>query len=295
MRATNMAHYSEEQRRRIIGYLDGPRRKTVAEVHGATGIPLSTLYAWRRAQRRTVGDSRLTATELLRLIQSVPLFADMPLPLLGRLARGVHARTYRASEVVVEQGAHNHTVCFVLRGSVQQTYVSSEGAAQVMRIVAPGDMLNDVASWRNEPALYSSVAILDSLILHVRAGTLRTLLGESIQLANRLIDTLYVRAYRNMRDSAALATHNGAQRIAGFLLREAGRRATDQLELNLDHKLVASRLSVTPEYLSRTLHQLAGAGCIEVTPRRIKLRDKPCLRDIVRRGTIARRRRGARK
>lgn len=288
---THVTHYTRKQKQKAIARLGWPPHASVAQVHRITGIPLSTLYAWRRAQAREAVRVHMDETELTRLLGSVAPFSGVPNAMLARLARESRTRAYRAGEVIVAQGTRAHTVCFVLRGSVKQTYISAEGLAQVMRLAGPGDPLNDVSAWRNEPALYGSVAIAPSVILHAPVGALRTLLGGADPFARGLIEALYLRLHRSMHDSAALATHSGMQRIAGFLLREADRRATDELELHLDRKLVASRLGVTPEYFSRILHQLADTGCIAVSPHRITLRNHACLRNIVRHGTMVRSRR----
>jgi CRP-like cAMP-binding protein len=49
--------------------------------------------------------------------------------------------------------------------------------------------------------------------------------------------------------------------------------------LSAKKSIIASRLSVTPEYFSRTLHELISAGAIAVNGRQIVILDAVCLRN----------------
>ena len=51
------------------------------------------------------------------------------------------------------------------------------------------------------------------------------------------------------------------------------REASDDIELVANKSLIASRLSLTPETLSRLFHDLAQEGMISISGRRIKILD----------------------
>ena len=71
-----------------------------------------------------------------------------------------------------------------------------------------------------------------------------------------------------MRDVEAYALHSGMQRVIGYLLRD--QHAEDCVSgdviivsLPVSKATIASRLSLTPEYFSRVLHELEAAGLSE--------------------------------
>jgi CRP-like cAMP-binding protein len=81
-----------------------------------------------------------------------------------------------------------------------------------------------------------------------------------------------------VHDVEAYALHSGVQRVIGFLLRDqvaedcvSGEVLT--VSLPVSKATVASRLSLTPEYFSRVLHELESAHLIEVDKRDIRILD----------------------
>jgi CRP-like cAMP-binding protein len=81
-----------------------------------------------------------------------------------------------------------------------------------------------------------------------------------------------------IHDVEAYALHSGLQRVIGYLLRD---QAVDECEagevrtvsLPVSKATIASRLSLTPEYFSRVLHDLASRGLIEIDRRDIRIVD----------------------
>jgi len=72
------------------------------------------------------------------------------------------------------------------------------------------------------------------------------------------------------------------QRVIGYLLRDqlAGDGSSGEfvtVSLPVSKATIASRLSLTPEYFSRVLHELEAAGLIEVDKRDIHIRDTALL------------------
>jgi len=85
-----------------------------------------------------------------------------------------------------------------------------------------------------------------------------------------------------VHDVQAYALHSGVQRVIGYLLRDQvaedcvnGEVIT--VSLPVSKATIASRLSLTPEYFSRVLHELEAAGLIEVDRRDIRIRDASAL------------------
>jgi CRP-like cAMP-binding protein len=64
------------------------------------------------------------------------------------------------------------------------------------------------------------------------------------------------------------------QRLAIYLLRQRQNNAADDIKLVANKALIASRLSLTPETLSRLLHDFSDEGLIEVAGRHIKILDE---------------------
>jgi len=85
-----------------------------------------------------------------------------------------------------------------------------------------------------------------------------------------------------------LSTRSGMERVIGFLLRDCGAQLDDpptagaptqvDIDLPVAKGVMASRLNITQEHLSRILHELTSAGLIAVQGRRIHVHDLERLR-----------------
>ena len=85
-----------------------------------------------------------------------------------------------------------------------------------------------------------------------------------------------------VQDVQAYALQNGVQRVIGYLLNPrddaaAAEGAPGTVSLPVSKSVLASRLSLTPEYFSRVLRELEDAGMIRVDRRDIHIIDRPGL------------------
>jgi CRP-like cAMP-binding protein len=96
-----------------------------------------------------------------------------------------------------------------------------------------------------------------------------------------------------VHDVQAYALHSGMQRVIGYLLRDLPEDAEDaaamtllgagvaapppspprRISLPVSKATIASRLSLTPEYFSRVLHELEADGLIRIDKREIQILD----------------------
>ncbi len=105
--------------------------------------------------------------------------------------------------------------------------------------------------------------------------------------ARRMLAGLSRRLHQLVADVEAYSTRSGTERLIGFLLRDCVGTVEDgetppqgsiDIELPVAKGIIASRLNLTQEHLSRILHDLSSLGLIEVHGRRIHVRDVERLR-----------------
>ena len=98
------------------------------------------------------------------------------------------------------------------------------------------------------------------------------------RFALRMLAGLARRLHGLVHDVEAYALHSGLQRVIGFLLRDQALEDCEPGEvrtvsLPVSKATIASRLSLTPEYFSRVLHELEAHGLIEIDRRDIRILD----------------------
>ena len=91
---------------------------------------------------------------------------------------------------------------------------------------------------------------------------------------------LSFRLHELVSDVEAYSMRSAAQRLVGYLLNLCDARPGDvpQVSLPTSKHVIASRLNLTPETLSRILNVLAGDELISVDGRSVTIRDVERLR-----------------
>ena len=103
-------------------------------------------------------------------------------------------------------------------------------------------------------------------------------IGHDPRFALRMLAGISRRLHGLVRDVQAYALHSGAQRVIGYLLRDLSDRGrvSDKpftVSLPVSKATIASRLSLTPEYFSRVLHELESAGLLRIDKRDVHILD----------------------
>ena len=98
------------------------------------------------------------------------------------------------------------------------------------------------------------------------------------RFALRMLAGISRRLHGLVQDVEAYALRSGVQRVVGYLLRnqavdDSGGGEAFTVSLPVSKATLASRLSLTPEYFSRVLHELEAAGLISVDKRDIHILD----------------------
>jgi CRP-like cAMP-binding protein len=131
----------------------------------------------------------------------------------------------------------------------------------------------------DRPYIINAQALTDTLLLTVSKAAVLTEITEDSRFALRMLAGISRRLHGLVQDVEAYALRSGVQRVIGYLLRnQAVDEGTAQAEavtvsLPVSKATLASRLSLTPEYFSRVLHELEAAGLIEVDKRDIRILD----------------------
>jgi CRP-like cAMP-binding protein len=113
----------------------------------------------------------------------------------------------------------------------------------------------------------------DSMLVHTTREKILEVAKDNFTFAQELMVCVGRQLYTLTRDIESYSLQTAKQRLAGYLLRQSQYQAGDTVELIASKTLIASRLSLTPETLSRLLHDFSSEGLITVMGRRIKILD----------------------
>lgn len=219
----------------------------------------------------------IRAFNLPRYLSVLPLFQEMNPAELDRLAEGCSLRRLARGDMVFRCGEPCEAFHVTVTGQVKLFALSSAGQEKVIELIGPGSSFAEALMFTGKPYFINAQALTDTLLLTVGK---RAVIGEierDCRFALRMLAGISRRLHGLVHDVQAYALHSGMQRVIGYLLRdqqaEDGVSGDVTVSLPVSKATIASRLSLTPEYFSRALHELEAAGLIEVDKRDIHILD----------------------
>lgn len=222
--------------------------------------------------------------DLPRYLSMLPLFHDMDSAELQRLASGSKLRRLARGDDVFCIGEPCNEFHVTVMGQVKLFALSPSGQEKIIEIVGPGNSFGEALMFTDKPYFINAQALTDTVVLSVSKAVLLKEIGADTRFCLRMLAGLSRRLHGLVSDVQAYALHSGVERVIGYLLRdmpaevkagsdgEEGERQK-RVVLPVSKAAIASRLSMTPEYFSRVLHELESKGLIEIDKREIRIPD----------------------
>jgi CRP-like cAMP-binding protein len=213
--------------------------------------------------------------DLPRYLAILPLFTDMQPAELQRLADGSQLRRLGRGEDVFHVGQPCEEFHVTVVGQVKLFAISPSGQEKVIELIGPGNSFAEAFMFVGKPYMISAQALTDTLLLSVGKKAVLEEIALDPRFALRMLAGISRRLHGLVRDVQGYALHSGLQRVIGYLLRDQGENDSNSITVSLpvSKGTIASRLSLTPEYFSRVLHELEASGLIEIDKREIRIPD----------------------
>jgi len=216
--------------------------------------------------------------DMPRFLATSPLFSGLSPDELVRIAKSCQIKSYAKGEMIFSLGEACDAFHIVVSGQVKLFVVSPAGQEKVIEIISPGQSFAEALVFLNKPYILSAQALVDTILVNVSK---RGVVGEIEQdphFALHMLAGVSRRLHGLIQDVEAYALRNGMQRLIGYLLRDvemdtAGGQKAVTVSLPASKATIASRLSLTPEYFSRVLHELEAQQLITIDRREIRILD----------------------
>lgn len=216
--------------------------------------------------------------DLPRYLSKQALFQEMDGAELERLAAGCTLARLARGDMVFRQGEPCTAFHVVVTGQVKLYVVSPAGAEKVIELVGPGQSFAEALMFTGKPYILNALALCDALVLSIGKATVLGEIERDPRFALRMLAGISRRLHGLVHDVESYALHSGLQRVIGYLLRDqaaedcvSGEVIT--VSLPVSKATIASRLSLTPEYFSRVLHELEAAGLVRIDKRDVHILD----------------------
>ena len=227
------------------------------------------------------GGAAAAAQDVRPLLRQADLFEGLDDRHLGELVSRGRRRALDADQTVFLEGDRAGGLYVVLRGRVRVFKVSPKGREQTLMIMGPGDPVGEVAvlSGENYPA--SAETLEPSEVFYIPRQAFLDLVAREPEVALRLLSALSarLRAFASLIEDLSL--RDVSQRLAAYLLSLATDTGGGQtLHLDLSKNQLSAAVGTVPETLSRAFQQLARAGALETSGRKVHIRDRRLLERV---------------
>ena len=215
---------------------------------------------------------------LQQFLQHIPLFAACAPEDRAWLATSSEERRFTKGQVLFRQGDACEGMHVFIVGVIKLGLLRRGGAEKVVEIIQAGQSFGEAVMFLDQPYPVLGEALSDTLLLHIGSAAVFGQIEQDPCFARKLLAGMSIRLHSMVRDVESYALRSSTQRVIGYLLQladstpcAAGGR--HEVELPTSKQVIASRLSLTPETLSRIFHELSDSGLISVQGKHIVIHD----------------------
>ncbi len=226
-----------------------------------------------------------TRLDIPQILSRLPLFQELTPEQLAKLEPACRERRLSKGAMLFQKGDPAKGFFVVVFGQVKLAFPSAQGNEKVVQIVGPRQSFGEAVMFLDLPCPVFAEALVDSLLLHIGSAPVFELLETDPLFARRMLAGLSMRLHSLVQDVETYSLRSSAQRVVGYLLQhcpqgEGESEGAFDISLPTSKQVIASRLNLTPETLSRIFHDLTANGLIAVSGKQITINNAKRLREF---------------
>ncbi len=229
--------------------------------------------------------TRMLAESDRELIRNGMMFSSLDADQFEIVMSVAHTIEVQKGQPLFVQNQAAHHFFVLAGGQVKLTRTGIDGNEKVIDLIHPSQSFAEaVVLSQYEVYPVNALAIKDSRVIAIQADTYLDLLKQSTDLCLGVMARMGQRMHWLINEIDRLVLHNASYRLISYLLEQAGPDSSNRsrFRLNTPKAVIASRLSIAPETLSRTLKKLTLKKLIDYQRNgTIELLDIPELRRLI--------------
>ncbi|NIV18901.1 MAG: cyclic nucleotide-binding domain-containing protein [Woeseiaceae bacterium] len=162
-------------------------------------------------------------------------------------------------EILFHRGDRAESFYFVNVGQLELNIIAPTGQKKVMEVIGPDRTFAEaVAFMREHKYPVTCEALSDSVLCQIPNQAYLDLIYSNPDACMRLLSGLSRHLHARVREIERLTVQNARDRLVSYLLEHIVDSDDDEatIRVELPRHVIASRLSITPETLSRLLRNL---------------------------------------
>lgn len=202
---------------------------------------------------------------------------------IAAVARQCRTLEFRRGDCVVSKGARLQGVFAVALGTLKLSLRGQAGEERVVRLVQAGQTFGEPSALLGRAATLEAIATTDGKLIVIPTAALFALIDRDPRCGRELLLALAERSTELLAELESSTMRPGAQRLARYLeslVRPSEGNGHCVARLPATKTVVAARLGMKKETLSRLLRSFSEQGLIEVAQREIRILDRSRLGEL---------------
>ena len=214
-----------------------------------------------------------------RFLQALPHFSDIGPAEVDSIKGFFFEKTFERGEMILIEGGSGEPLYFVFSGVVKLFKTSTDGKEQILKLLRPGEPLNDVSVFDGGPSPANAEAMGPVVLYGIRRDDLGAVLRDHPQVS-RSVNKVLAGQVRDLVDLVEdLSFRRVTGRVAKILLEYASNGTGPKQRLTQQD--IAGMAGTVREVVGRALKALEEEGAIRLERHRVVINDREALRQLV--------------
>jgi CRP/FNR family transcriptional regulator len=202
---------------------------------------------------------------LTERLKTVKHFRNLSLADLTSIVTSGQMRRFQANAIIFTENDPCAGMFVLLKGRVHLCKLGPQGQVNIMAVIDPVIMFNEVAVLDGGPNPLSALAIENSLVWQISHEFFQALIERIPQVGLSLLPVLARRNREMISHYEDLSFRSVVARTAKLLLDLSDNGHQTIIRQNCSIEEMASRVATVPEAISRSLNVIKISGTIRVT------------------------------
>ena len=217
--------------------------------------------------------------DIRELLVRAPLFASLNRNWCEILANSAQVHRVLKNQFLYRRGDAATGIYLVAVGQIKASIpVPRSRHGKVIQMFGPGDSFGETLMLLNHPHIVDAQALDDSVVIWLDKRDIEQVLAIEAEFALQMLKNVSRRFETLLHDIETVSTHNASERVAEYLLKQP--REGTQTQLKFSKCLIASRLGLQAESLSRALQRLSKDQLISVHGSHVEILNEQGLQQL---------------
>jgi len=215
------------------------------------------------------------STEDIQVLRKTYLFAGLDNTEFASVAELATPTQLEAGQILFRQDTPADAFYWVREGMIRLYRSSPQGDEKVIDLINPGRFFAEAVLFMGGRFPVNAASQLPSRLIAFDGTGFKAWLAGDVGRCFRLLGGISARMHKLVNDIDRLTLMKGGDRLMQYLLdhSEPDDSGRTMVVLEIPKQVIASRIGVKPETLSRLLHKLTDLGYLQPDGNRLYLKD----------------------